>query len=262
MSGASGSAASTAHKSIHYVRNLYWRTQRKERAAHKLYKRNIERSQGAKTADGEPLPIPQTWNIVRGDTVQVVRTSAKRGPRDYRGERIGEDHLQELVGMRGRVLRVLRKQDRIIVEGVNMRTRVKQPDAVSTGSFYKRESPIPYDWVALIDPSTNAPVEGEIQRVKRDPSIKGRDRVVVGTNAIIPVPEELKITSSKIRTANMQTDTDAADVMEVTYKRPEKLTAILSVKKDADGNALRDEIGRQILEEEDDIELRVARMRF
>lgn len=75
------------------------------------------------------------WNIVKGDSVQVVN-----GPQ---------------TGQKGKVLHVLRKDNRIIVDGVNMRSRIIRPLADGTpGRKVLKPCSVHYSNVMLIDPTT------------------------------------------------------------------------------------------------------------
>lgn len=59
--------------------------------------------------------------------MQVTTTSAQRDPK--KGKVLRDDDGNTLakpfLGLQGEVIKVLRKEERIIVKGVNMRTRVK-----------------------------------------------------------------------------------------------------------------------------------------
>ena len=71
-------------------------------------------------------------------------------------------------GKTGEVLRVLRKDDRVLVQGMNMVKRHQGPSQVSPGGIMDKEAPIHISNVALVDPKSNEPtrvgykvVEGE-----------------------------------------------------------------------------------------------------
>ena len=85
--------------------------------------------------------------IRKGDLVEVVS-----GPKQDRG---GDR------GKQGRVLEVLKDQDRVVVEGVNYvtkHTRVGQTQrGTKTGGIETMEAPIHISNVALVDPSTKKP---------------------------------------------------------------------------------------------------------
>ena len=72
-------------------------------------------------------------HIKKGDTVQVLA---------------GEDR-----GKQGRVLQVLVKKDRVVVEGVNVVTK-----ATKQGGLVKKEAGIHVSNVALLDPKSGKPV--------------------------------------------------------------------------------------------------------
>lgn len=81
-----------------------------------------------------PIDIKR-WRIVRGDKVEVIQ-----GPQ---------------TGQRGTVTTVIRRQNRIIVDGVNLRRRIVKPKADGTpGKIITRPCSIHYSNVMLIDPTT------------------------------------------------------------------------------------------------------------
>ena len=73
-----------------------------------------------------------------GDTVQVIAGSDK--------------------GKTGEIIQILRKEDRVIVEGVNMVTKhIKPSQADPEGGIVTREAPIHVSNVAFYDSKTKAP---------------------------------------------------------------------------------------------------------
>jgi large subunit ribosomal protein L24 len=60
-------------------------------------------------------------------------------------------------GKQGEVLRVVRKDDRLIVHGVNMIKRHTRPSAGNPGGIVDKEASIHISNVAHIDPSTSRP---------------------------------------------------------------------------------------------------------
>ena len=77
-------------------------------------------------------------NIKKGDTV-FVNTGENRG-------------------QQGRVLEVLRKNDRAIVEGINLVSKHTKPNAKSPkGGIIKKEASVHISNLMLIDPSTGKP---------------------------------------------------------------------------------------------------------
>lgn len=167
--------------------------------------------------------------------------------------------------MRGRVLRVLRKTNQVIVAGVNMRTRVAQPSIQKTGHFYKLESPISYAHVTLIDTKTDKPVNKIVST--------GRVRVT-DSGAVILKPwlEEVK-TKKAAREKdsppsalnpldNPQVDTAPEAAREITYRRPIILRPSVRAETDpATGEPILDDLGRIVLIPEG-MELKTARMKF
>ena len=77
-------------------------------------------------------------HIKKGDTVVVITGESK--------------------GQQGRVLEVIRKKDRAIVEGVNMVSKHTKPNSQNPqGGILKQESPIHVSNLLLVDPSTGEP---------------------------------------------------------------------------------------------------------
>ena len=102
------------------------------------------RALGKKMLKGRGKMKPQQetsrWNIVTGDTVRVVQ-----GPQE---------------GQQGTVLQVLRKQNRILVDGVNVRRRAVPPQMDGTpGRMVNRPCTVHYSNVMLIDPTTGEPTK-------------------------------------------------------------------------------------------------------
>ncbi len=81
--------------------------------------------------------VSRKFKIKKGDHVVVVT---------------GRDR-----GKQGEVLRVVRKEDRLIVQGVNMVKRHSRPSAGHPGGIIDKEAPIHISNVAHIDPSTSRP---------------------------------------------------------------------------------------------------------
>ena len=55
-------------------------------------------------------------------------------------------------GKRGTVLRVIRKDERVLVQGVNMVKRHTRPTAQNAGGIVEKEAPLHISNVALVDP--------------------------------------------------------------------------------------------------------------
>lgn len=70
-------------------------------------------------------------------------------------------------GMRGRVLRVDPSADRVVVEGVNVRTKhVKPTQQNPQGGRIKKEAPIHTSNVMLADPETGKPTRVRIKTLE------------------------------------------------------------------------------------------------
>ena len=87
---------------------------------------------GVKDAD-----LVRNWNILSGDQVMVIAGDAK--------------------GEKGIVKRVIRKKNMVIVENVNMNTRIFKPNPEIRGRKYKREGLLHVSNVMLVDPKTKTP---------------------------------------------------------------------------------------------------------
>jgi large subunit ribosomal protein L24 len=76
------------------------------------------------------------FKVKKGDTVKVLA---------------GEDK-----GRSGRILRVIPKMNRVVVEGVNVVKKHQKPSAVNPqGGIVEMEAPIHISNVALVDPTSN-----------------------------------------------------------------------------------------------------------
>ena len=60
-------------------------------------------------------------------------------------------------GKTGEVLRVLRKEGRVLVQGVNIVKRHQGPTQMSAGGILEKEAPVHISNVALIDPKSDRP---------------------------------------------------------------------------------------------------------
>jgi len=78
------------------------------------------------------------FKVKKGDTVKVLAGESK--------------------GSTGRIVRVIPKMNRVVVEGVNMIKKHQKTSAASPqGGIVEMEAPIHISNVALVDPSTNEP---------------------------------------------------------------------------------------------------------
>ena len=81
--------------------------------------------------------MAQKFKIKKGDRV-VVTTGKERGKT-------------------GDVLRVLRSEQRVLVQGVNMVQRHTRPSQLNAGGIVEKEAPLHISNVAHIDPKSNQP---------------------------------------------------------------------------------------------------------
>ena len=77
--------------------------------------------------------------IRKGDTVEVITGVSK--------------------GRRGEVLRLLPKDDRAVVQGVNIAKRHTKPGRTDAGGIVEREAAIHVSNVAILDPKSDKPVK-------------------------------------------------------------------------------------------------------
>ena len=79
-------------------------------------------------------------------------------------------------GKKGRILEILRRQNKALVEGINMVTKHLKPSANHpNGGIEKRESPVHISNLKIIDPATGEPTrigrklneEGKLQRFSK-----------------------------------------------------------------------------------------------
>ncbi|MEX0907990.1 MAG: 50S ribosomal protein L24 [Gemmatimonadota bacterium] len=105
--------------------------------------------------------VRQKMHVRRGDRVRVIRGN--------------------FAGQEGTVLRVLPKENRVVVEGVNMRKRHMRPSqANQEGGIVTFEAPVHASNVMLIDPTT-----GEPSRVRQHIDADGtKERVSKSGNPI------------------------------------------------------------------------------
>ena len=92
--------------------------------------------------------MARTFKIKKGDKVVAIT---------------GKDK-----GKTGEVLRVLRKEERVLVQGLNMVKRHQRPTQASPGGIMEKEASVHISNVALIDPKSSKPtrvgskvIEGE-----------------------------------------------------------------------------------------------------
>lgn len=123
--------------------------------------------------------------IRKGDLVEVVRgrTSDTKKLETRNARRI-EQGLEPLApgdkGKQGRVIQVFPEEQKVLVEGVNLKTRhVRQGQSGQAGGISTIEAPISLAKVALVDPDTKQPVrvgfrEDTVEREGRTRTVRTR----------------------------------------------------------------------------------------
>ena len=107
-------------------------------------------------------PVRMKLHLTKGDTVQVIS---------------GDDK-----GKRGKVLRVLPKTGRIVIEGVNLVKRHRRATATSEAGIVTFAAPIHHAKAMLIDPKS-----GEPTRIRRRKDKDGTlERIAVKSDQPIP----------------------------------------------------------------------------
>ena len=92
--------------------------------------------------------------IKTGDTVVVIAGK----------DRFTKDKKGNLVPTTGKVLKVFPKENKVIVEGVNMVKKHQKPTQQNqTGSIVEKEAPIDAPNVMLLDPKENKPTRVSIK---------------------------------------------------------------------------------------------------
>ena len=100
--------------------------------------------------------------IRRGDMVQVISGKYK--------------------GAKGRILAVLRDEDKVLVEGVNVKKRHVKPNArMPQGGIIEREAPIHACKVMPVDPESGKPTR---VRIRTDDEGK-KERIAVKSGAVL-----------------------------------------------------------------------------
>ena len=138
------------------------------------------------------------WNILRGDRVQVIGNHPERGKQ-------------------GKVLEVIRKIDKVIVDKVHMKPKHHKgdPERGIPARMEMLPRPIPYSNVNLVDPETGLPT-----RVNRKFLEDGtKVRIAKRSGAIIPRPDILTIRRTPISSDVTESCTaDEKAVWEITYE--------------------------------------------
>jgi len=149
------------------------------------------------------------WTIVRDDYVQVITGKYSRS--------------------RGKVLKVYRQKNQVLVQGVNLKYQVVEDDEdFKRKKTSQKEYPIHVSNVSLIDPETDKPTTVSYGYLEDGSKV----RVSKKSGAVIAKPNRSELTYIN-RTKEKQTgvnDTKPEDVLLKTYKGED----FLKVKADFD----------------------------
>uniref|UniRef100_A0A7S0VT24 KOW domain-containing protein n=1 Tax=Hemiselmis tepida TaxID=464990 RepID=A0A7S0VT24_9CRYP len=116
----------------------------------------------------KPSELPKVfnvWKIVAGDKVAVISGKEK--------------------GKEGKIVRVIRHQHRVIVEGLNLVKKHVKKSGSEPGRVVSQESPIHYSNVMLLDPVTGAPTKVKMGYLEDGSKV----RISKKSGAIIPKPD-------------------------------------------------------------------------
>ncbi|RWR92510.1 50S ribosomal protein L24 [Cinnamomum micranthum f. kanehirae] len=138
----------------------------------------------------------QNWKILRGDNVMITR---------------GKDK-----GETGVIKRVVRSQNRVIVEGKNLvKKHIKQGQG-HEGGIFSVEAPLHVSNVRVLDPVTGKPCKVGIRYLEDGTKVR-ISRGQGASESIIPRPEILKIRTTPRPTIVGPKDTPMDLVLEKTY---------------------------------------------
>eukprot|EP00244_Chara_vulgaris_P011719 TRINITY_DN5913_c0_g1_i4.p1 TRINITY_DN5913_c0_g1~~TRINITY_DN5913_c0_g1_i4.p1 ORF type:complete len:162 (-),score=27.53 TRINITY_DN5913_c0_g1_i4:132-617(-) len=144
-----------------------------------------------------PQQLFKCWKILRGDTVMIMA---------------GKDK-----GLTGTISRVVRKQNRVIVEGRNLAKKHIKRTEDSPGGIVTVEAPIHVSNVQLLDPVTGAPCRAGF-RYLEDGSKVRVSRGGTASGSIIPPPTILtERKSPKEKSAAGEKDTAKEAALERTW---------------------------------------------
>ena len=140
---------------------------------------------------------PKRWNIVSGDTVQVI------------------DRKHPEYGKQGKVSAVLREKLRVIVEGVNIYPRKvpANPERGTKEEIVNMERSMHYSNVNLVDPVTGFPTKITWSYLEDGKKV----RISKRSGAIIPKPEVWRLKPKNLLHSEDSDTVDDGDVWETTY---------------------------------------------
>ncbi|KAJ4830462.1 hypothetical protein Tsubulata_025386 [Turnera subulata] len=136
------------------------------------------------------------WKVLRGDNVMIIR---------------GKDK-----GETGIIKRVIRSQNRVIVEGKNLVKKHIKGGEGHEGGIFAVEAPLHASNVQVLDPITGRPCKVGIRYLEDGTKVRV-SRGQGATETIIPRPEILKIRTTPRPTVAGPKDTPVDLVLEKTY---------------------------------------------
>ncbi|KAG8477725.1 hypothetical protein CXB51_027565 [Gossypium anomalum] len=136
------------------------------------------------------------WKVLRGDNVMIIR---------------GKDK-----GETGIIKRVIRSQNRVIVEGKNLvKKHIKQGPG-HEGGIFTVEAPFHASNVQVLDPVTGKPCKIGVKYLEDGTKVRV-SRGIGASGSIIPRPEILKMRTTPRPTVAGPKDTPMNLVLEKTY---------------------------------------------
>ncbi|CCI46009.1 hypothetical protein ABG067_001533 [Albugo candida] len=140
------------------------------------------------------IELIKNWHIVRGDFVEVIN-----GPHK---------------GKQGEIVGVIRDQNKVIVENINMHHRYVKKTPMAPGRSYLAPGPLHYSNVNLVDPSIGKPTRIAIRFTEDGDKL----RVSKKTGTIISKPEKLKERKVPRGAETGPFDTPPQDALERTVE--------------------------------------------
>lgn len=162
---------------------------------------------------GYQKEAPKRWNIVSGDTVQVI------------------DRKHPEYGKQGMVQVVIREKMRVIVENLNLGTRQIKADPQKgiKGEIVIKERSMHYSNVNLVDPVTGFPTKVTYSYLEDGTKV----RISKRSGAIIPKPDLWKKKRLNLISSEDSDTMKDDDVWGVTYEeRPSKWEDMLRALED------------------------------
>ncbi|OMO54428.1 Ribosomal protein L24 [Corchorus capsularis] len=136
------------------------------------------------------------WKVLRGDNVMIIR---------------GKDK-----GETGIIKRVIRSQNRVIVEGKNLVKKHIKGGPGHEGGIFTVEAPLHASNVQVLDPVTGRPCKVGMRYLEDGTKVR-ISRGIGASGSIIPRPEILKIRTTPRPTVAGPKDTPMDLVLEKTY---------------------------------------------